>query len=230
MAGAKRKPLVLSPPQQAWAASRDSIELSLVEPSSLNTNLLVACLESVPGFKIVGRHAQVRDLILELPRRRSELVILGGPARLPFDPAELKTLKTKHPHLRLILLSRVLHSRVLTAFLQSGAEGFFHEKEGLHRLPAAVWEVHQTGFYLSPLAARIFVRHLRQFKCFAGEDPGLSARETDILHLVGQGLTNQEIADALHISESTVKTHLHHVFQKLDVPSRAAALRSFLGP
>jgi DNA-binding CsgD family transcriptional regulator len=60
--------------------------------------------------------------------------------------------------------------------------------------------------------------------------PGLTAREAEILHLLHEGLTNQEIADRLVISTGTVRTHLEHIFDKLDVHTRTAAVARAFGP
>jgi DNA-binding NarL/FixJ family response regulator len=57
-----------------------------------------------------------------------------------------------------------------------------------------------------------------------GRDSRLTARETEILSLVADGRADSDIAQSLHLSESTVKTHLRSVYSKLDVPSRAAAV------
>jgi DNA-binding NarL/FixJ family response regulator len=56
-------------------------------------------------------------------------------------------------------------------------------------------------------------------------DPGLTQREKDVLRLIGQGHSNEEIASELHLSVATIKHHVHHVLDKLNLPNRAQAMR-----
>ena len=108
--------------------------------------------------------------------------------------------------------------RDIVRAVEAGAAGYLLKDADPARITDAVIRAAAGGTVLSPdLAQRVVARISRP-------QADLSAREVEILAAVARGLSNREIARSLVISEATVKTHLVHVFTKLDVDSRTAAV------
>ena len=110
--------------------------------------------------------------------------------------------------------------------LQAGASGYLLKNTGLPHIIEALKELHRGG---SPMSANIARKLVKAFqhpspKAPSGDLASLSMRETEILHLLAQGLLYKEIADQLAISTSTVRQHIHRIYEKLHVQNRTEAL------
>lgn len=103
--------------------------------------------------------------------------------------------------------------------VEAGAAGYLLKDSSRAELAGAVRAAARGETVLAPSVATRLVRSVRN-----PAQPGLSAREVEVLGLVAKGLTNADIGRELHISEATVKTHLLRVFSKLDVSDRTAAV------
>ncbi len=110
--------------------------------------------------------------------------------------------------------------------LRAGASGFVLKDDPPEQLIAAIRTVAAGDALLSPTVTK---RVIRQFTRIPRPDPPkeldeLTAREHEILRLIAAGLSNAEIGQELHISETTVKTHVTHVLQKLNLRDRVQAV------
>lgn len=106
------------------------------------------------------------------------------------------------------------------AAIEAGATGYLLKDSPSDELVAAVRATAAGETVLSPKVASRLATHVRR----PGGSPTLSAREREVLTLVARGTSNRAIAEELFVSEATVKTHLAHVFEKLGVADRAAAV------
>jgi DNA-binding NarL/FixJ family response regulator len=113
--------------------------------------------------------------------------------------------------------------------LKAGASGYLLKNTGLVHIIEALKELHQGGSPMSSAIARKLVRALQEP---GGKkqiqpthwDSALSPRENEILQLLARGLLYKEISDQLHISTSTVRQHIHRIYEKLHVQNRTEAI------
>jgi DNA-binding NarL/FixJ family response regulator len=107
--------------------------------------------------------------------------------------------------------------------LKAGASGYLLKNTGLVHIIEALKELHQGGSPMSSTIARKLVNVVREAgpACW---DPALSPRENEILQLLARGLLYKEISDQLHISTSTVRQHIHRIYDKLHVQNRTEAI------
>jgi DNA-binding NarL/FixJ family response regulator len=117
--------------------------------------------------------------------------------------------------------------------LKAGASGYLLKNTGLVHIIEALKELHQGGSPMSSAIARKLVRSLQDpvNRQPVGQDPtpavwdaALSTRENEILQLLARGLLYKEISDQLHISTSTVRQHIHRIYEKLHVQNRTEAI------
>jgi DNA-binding NarL/FixJ family response regulator len=107
--------------------------------------------------------------------------------------------------------------------LKAGASGYLLKNTGLVHIIEALKELHQGGSPMSSTIARKLVRALQE-PAPTHWDSALSPRENEILQLLARGLLYKEISDQLHISTSTVRQHIHRIYEKLHVQNRTEAI------
>ena len=126
-----------------------------------------------------------------------------------------------------LALTTFNEDELLSAALRAGAAGFVLKDSSAEELIRAVRAVARGDSYLDPAVTS---RVLTTYRRAAADKPSdgavtqLTARELDVLRLIGKGRSNAEIADELSISEVTVKSHIGHIFVKLNLRDRAAAI------
>ncbi len=130
------------------------------------------------------------------------------------------------PTARILILTTFDLDEYIYEALRAGASGFVLKDDPPEQLIAAIRTVAAGDALLSPAVTR---RVIRQFTRIPRPSPpreldDLTARELEILRLIAQGLSNAEIGRRLYISETTVKTHVTHVLQKLDLRDRVQAV------
>ncbi|MEV0051992.1 response regulator transcription factor [Saccharopolyspora shandongensis] len=121
----------------------------------------------------------------------------------------------------LVLTTYDSDADILTA-VEAGATGYMLKDAPPEELCQAVWLAASGQTALAPGVAARLLGHLRR------PQPALSPREVEILQLLAQGLSNRALSKALFISEATVKTHLVHIYDKLGVDNRTAAITTAL--
>jgi DNA-binding NarL/FixJ family response regulator len=127
-------------------------------------------------------------------------------------------LHAARPDVAVLMLSTFDDSDYVKPAIDAGAAGYLLKTVTSESLVDAIESVHMGKVALDPDAARSLVERMNE------RDVGLTGRERSILGLLGEGFTNKEIGEQLHISPLTVKTHLQAIFEKLGVSDRAHAV------
>jgi DNA-binding NarL/FixJ family response regulator len=128
----------------------------------------------------------------------------------------IKTLRRELPNTKVLIFASMLDSDFVAEALHSGVSGYLHKNISEQELRDAIKETSAGLVRLSSQAAQ--KQHIPL------EPYDLTAREYDVLHLLVEGCSNQAIACTLHVTEHTVKTHVHHILAKLGVQSRTQAV------
>lgn len=189
-------------------------------------------IESRLGYRVVEAGAATEALAV-VERDPVDLVLLD--ARMPERDGiwALRRLREAHPELPVLVLSTYDTEDYVDAALEAGASGYVLKEASTAQLGEAIeTALSGRGVYLYPaVAQRVLARNRRAGQA-TGE--GLSERELEVLRLLSEGATNEEIAGSLFLSEKTVKSHLSSIFRKLDVSNRtqaaAKAIRDRLVP
>jgi len=197
---------------------------------------LAGLLRAAPGIEVVGEAADGAEAVEQAAATRPDVVLMD--IRMPGISGITATERILAgadradggaPPRILVLTTFDLDEYVYAA-LRAGASGFLLKDAGPERLLAAVAAVAAGDTLFAPSVTRRLIEAFapRPEPATAGEPPTdlgvLTAREVEVLRLIAKGLSNQEIADHLFISEATVKTHLNRTMSKLDLGSRAQAV------
>jgi two-component system response regulator NreC len=177
-------------------------------------------LESEDGIEVVDEAGDIRDAVFKARRYLPDVILLD--VALPDGDGvdAIPQLKAENPDGRVLILSMEDDPRHVRRAFANGASGYVLKDAAEEELITAVREVAKGGRYLHPeLGARMLDADMHE-RAAADADP-LSDRERDVLRLLAQGHTNQEIAGTLFISVRTAETHRAHVMQKLQLHTRA---------
>ncbi|MBB5775364.1 response regulator [Nonomuraea jabiensis] len=171
-----------------------------------------------PDFEVLGEAGDGAQII-ELARALAPDVILMD-LRMPRmdGVAAIKELARLGIAARVLVLTTYDTDRDVLPAIEAGATGYLLKDTGRDELVRAVRTAAQGEAVLSPSVATRLLGQVR-----APADP-LSARELEVLQLIADGATNREVATRLFISEATVKSHVLHIYTKLGVNDRAAAV------
>lgn len=196
-----------------------AIRLLIVDDHPVVRDGLHGMFAGVAEFEVVGAAsggAEAVDLATEL---RPDVILMD--LRMPGTDgaAAIARLTERGVAARVLVLTTFDRDADIMPAIAAGATGYLLKDVPREELFRAVRAVHRGESVLAPSVANRLMDRLRA----PAQEP-LSERELEVLALVAQGLTNREAAERLFISEATIKTHLVHVYDKLGVNDRAAAV------
>jgi DNA-binding NarL/FixJ family response regulator len=189
---------------------------------------LVALFGAAPGLEVAGDAADGRQAVEVVARTRPDVVLMD--IRMPVLDgigAARQILAAPEPPRVVMLTTFDLDEYVYTA-LGEGASGFLLKDTPPDRIIAAVHTIAAGEILIAPrITQRLIETYAHHHRTVATRTPRLdelTARETEVLLLVGNGLSNTQIAERLVLSEATVKTHVKRIMGKLRLVSRAQAV------
>jgi DNA-binding NarL/FixJ family response regulator len=208
----------------------EPIRVAVVEDDPAFREHLRALITGAPGFSCVGAYPDAETALACLSQEPPDVLVLdlGLPGLSGLEC--LRLLKPQWPRLEILVLTIHDDAQRLFEALEAGASGYLHKPptSAAHVLEA-IAEVHRGG---SPMSASIARSVVKTFQTRPRRQPEvieLSEREKEILDQLTHGFQAKEIADALHITVSTVRAHLHHIYDKLHVRSGLEAALKY-GP
>jgi DNA-binding NarL/FixJ family response regulator len=146
-----------------------------------------------------------------------------------------RALAQDHPGVPVVVLTTYTDDERVFAALQAGAVGFLTKDAGAAEIEVALRAAARGQMHLDPDVQRRLVEQLRSGAAFAVPSrpaapaatppDGLTAREAEVVQLIALGRSNNEIAQALYVSQATVKTHINHIFAKTGLRDRAQLVR-----
>lgn len=194
------------------------IQLLLVDDQTLVLQGLKAMLSLEPDLEIVGTAENGETAIAQFGRLQPDVILMD--IRMPVIDGVTATqiLCRKAPNVKILILSTYDEDQDVANAIRSGAKGYLLKDMPSEELADAIRSIHR-GY--SQLAPGILERIASQNPEIPPEFSELTARELDVARFVAIGATNQEIAQKLFISESTVKTHLNNIFNRLNLKNRS---------
>jgi DNA-binding NarL/FixJ family response regulator len=206
---------------------RDRIKVLVVDDHAVVRRGLWAFLESEPDLEVVGAAAggtQALHLLEELASQgqRPDVVVMDLQMR-PIDGIEsTRRIRARYDDVQVVVLTSYADDELVRGAVEAGASGYVLKDADADDVAAAIRAADRGELQLDPAVAR----HLLSSLSAASHDAAtaeLTARELDVLSLVGTGRANKEIAARLGISERTARTHVSNILRKLGLTSRTQA-------
>ena len=188
---------------------------------------LKAFLDGEPDLEVVAEAeggAQALELLGRLAsERRQPHVVVMDLQMEPLDGIEsTRQIRSRYSDVEVVALTSFGEEERVHAALEAGASGYLLKDSDADEVSAAIRAAHRGELPLDPAIARGLTASLRA-ESGDGPDAELTARELEILRLLGAGKSNKEIAAELQISERTARTHVSNILGKLDLTSRTQA-------
>jgi DNA-binding NarL/FixJ family response regulator len=193
------------------------LRVFIIEKQLLFGTAVAQILSSDPGVSVVGIAAD-RDNP-HLANVRPDVVVID----IDSDEVDsaVEALRALTPETKICLLSMYSQPEVMQRCLSAGADGYIVKDSSLQELLAAIKAIGEGSSYVDPRVAAALLR--RRAPAHVPYTSQLSPRETDIIRLIAQGLSNRDIGRRLVLSEKTVKNHVSRIFSKLHFTARSQA-------
>lgn len=221
-----RKPRRTRVPEiEAEADVGKPIALVVIDDNRLLREGIAALIHTQPGFRVLAGAADVEEAIRQVREARPDVVLLDfGLA----DHDSLSLTATVHaevPSARVIVMGLMPLQEDVADFVRAGASGFIMKDASFEDFFATIRAVAGGAEVLPPaLTTSLFTQIARNLAVThptrVMETVRLTQRERQVIDLLGEGLSNKEIAIRLHIAVHTVKSHVHNVLEKLSLHSR----------
>jgi len=206
------------------------ISVVVADDQSLIRSAVTDLLGHAPGIAVAAEAADGAQAVDAARRLRPDVVLMD--IRMPvMDGIEATRVICEDPDLadvRVLVLTTFEEDQYIVDALRAGASGFIGKGADHHEIVDAVRAVHRGDALLSPRATRSLIDRFLDTPAvtggphrFAADLAQLTTRELEVLTMVGQGLSNTDIADRLVISPHTVKTHVARIMAKLHAHDRA---------
>jgi DNA-binding NarL/FixJ family response regulator len=203
----------------------DQVRVLIADGDPLLQDLLSLMIEQDPQMKVVGKAEDGRTAIQLAARLMPDIVLMDDRLPLLDGLQALEQIVAERPEARVLVMTGVAcDERAVRAF-RLGARGYVAKRGGLAILPRAIRSVMEGEAWMERRLSGRLVDELARLARRAEDQPeaALSAREREVLGLMGCGMTNAQIAQKLFLSPYTVKIHVSNVLRKLDVPNRTEA-------
>lgn len=177
---------------------------------------LSSLLGRCPGMVVVGQAASCAEGATQLQALRPDVTILDIKMPDAAGPEAIRAVRGDCREARILVFTTLNGDEDIYRALQFGAKGYLLKDASPEKIVEAIRSVHAGKTVIPPNVATKLAERLRLAK--------LTAREQDVLRVLADGSTNQEIAARLFISEGTVKSHINNILAKMNVKDRTQAL------
>jgi DNA-binding NarL/FixJ family response regulator len=193
----------------------------IIEDDEVLRNAYTTLINDVEGFHVVNSYTSFEDASKKIVNDNPGVVLLDIelPGTSGIDAIPL--IKKKLPRCHIIMLTVYESEDQIFSALSNGASGYLTKNSPITKIIDSIKEVGEGGGPMSTNVARMVIKSFQK-----NQDSPLSKRETQILEMVSEGKSRSQIAHDLFIDWETVKTHIKNVYSKLDVNSKADAIKA----
>lgn len=202
-----------------------SIRVLIVDDHLIIREGLRLIFNTVPEIELIGEAVNGQDGLAKVADLNPDVVLMDLQMPVMDGITAIESLRRTHPELAIVILTTYKEDDLMLRGLQAGARGYLLKDLDRETLIETIQAAASGKTLLAPeLLQKVLNYQSPPTASTQMPDNPLSERETEVLKMVADGARNKEIAYQLGITERTVKAHLTHIFQKLNVDSRAAAV------
>lgn len=196
-----------------------AITIGIVEDHSEFRQSLVYLISSFTDFSVAFACTSAEEALANTAESDILLLDINLPGLSGIEAIRL--FKQKWPDQKIIMLTILEDDHHILEAIKYGADGYILKKTSPKNIMEAIQQVYDGGAALTPMVARQVMVYLQSGSHKQESPYALTVREKEILLIITQGLTNDQIAQRLFISAQTVHNHIKNIYEKLQVHSRA---------
>jgi two-component system, NarL family, response regulator LiaR len=200
-----------------------SIRILIADDHAIVREGLRALISTEPGMILVGEAADGEEAVRLYRSLQPDVALLDLMMPRKDGIGAIREIKEHSPEARILVLTSFAEDDQVFPAIKGGALGYLLKDSSPRELLQAIREVHQGDSFLDPVVARKVIQMLTRPSDLPKTTDPLSERELEVLRLIAEGLTNQEIADRLVISERTARNHVGNILSKLHLANRTQA-------
>jgi len=200
----------------------------LVDDHTIVRDGLRALLAHEPGIEVVGEAGNGQELLDQLPDIPADVVLLDANMPVLDGLATTLRLRAEHPGVRVLILSMLSHERYIGQLFDAGASGYVLKSAEKGEILVAIQTVIAGRQFLCSDLGLNMLRKVLSKDDEPEEAPKasrLSRRESEVLQLLAEGLTTNEIAEKLFTSKRTIETHRQNILEKTQTKNTASLIR-----
>jgi DNA-binding NarL/FixJ family response regulator len=203
-----------------------ALRVLVVDDQQIVRDGLATVLDLLPDVDVVGTAGDGGQALELVALRRPDVVLMDLHMPVLDGVAATRRIVAEHPGTAVLILTTFAQDDDALEALRAGARGVLTKDAGRDEISRALHQAAAGHMTLAePLQARLLAAASPPQAPLRAQLPdGLTPREAEVLGLIAAGFTNREIAARLVVSEATVKTHINHLFAKIDARDRAAAI------
>lgn len=206
-----------------------AIRVLVVEDQPKILKAQVKLLETFDDIEIVGSALSGESALEEVEKTNPEVLLLdlGLPGMSGMDVT--REVRAKHPEIEILIFTIFDEEEKVIDAVTAGAAGYLLKGAPVEKIVEAIKDVHAGGSVIQPNLARALLKLVipnatQNQQPVPPPDCPLTERELEILQIIAKGLSNNEAAKVLGLSKATIRTHLEHIYEKLDVTNRVEAV------
>jgi DNA-binding NarL/FixJ family response regulator len=199
------------------------IRLVVVDDHALFRRGLISLLEEMPEFVVIGEAANGQEALEKVTKNKPDVLLLDINMPVMDGIQAIEAIHKIYPAQKILMLTISQNDDDLLDAIVAGANGYLLKNTEPDILRSTIKQIFAGNAVLSPEITNKVLQAVRRSKTERSRGL-LSDREVDVLKCLARGQTTSQIASTLFISENTVKTHIRHILEKMEVNNRAEAV------
>ncbi|MEM7134842.1 MAG: response regulator transcription factor [Chloroflexota bacterium] len=200
------------------------IRVVLADDHTIVRKGIRSLLDEDPKIEVVGEAENGRQAVAQAEALQPDIILMDHTMPLLNGLEATRQIRKQLPHIQVLILTMHTNEEYVFQFLQAGAAGYLVKQTAPTDLITAIEAIYRGDSFLSPTISKAVIEEYVRTGEAAGKgasDNALTEREREVLQLVAEGFTNQEISQQLQISIKTVGVHRLNLMQKLDLHNLA---------
>lgn len=196
------------------------IRIFMADDHAIVRKGLRTLIESESDMEVIGEASDGVEAVLKVRSLQPDVILMDLVMPRQGGVEAIIEIKKENPDARILVLTSFAEEEKVFSAIKAGALGYLLKDTSPEQLLQAIHDVYRGESSLHPTIALKLIRELRQPSSLPPTNDPLTEREVEVVKLVAQGYTNQEIADTLFISERTVGNHIGSMLSKLHLANR----------
>lgn len=199
------------------------IKILIADDHAIVREGLRSLISTEPGMELLGEARDGIEAVQMYENLQPDVALFDLMMPRKNGISAIEEIINQHPDARILVLTSFAEDEQILPAIKAGAKGYLLKDSSPDDLLKAIWEVFAGESSLSPSIARKLLQEINRSPQMPETFETLSEREMEVLVLVADGLSNQEIAERLVISERTARNHVGNILAKLDLENRTQA-------